>query len=512
MSVPTKTINNKQIAKNTIFLYIRMLFTMTVSLYTSRVVLATLGVEDYGIYGIVGSVVTMLSFLNSSMSGATSRFLTFEFGRGGELRLQKTFASALIVHIVIALIVLFLCETVGLWFLFNKVVIPENRIHAAYWVYQLSILSAMLGITQVPYNASIIAHEKMDVFAYIEIINVIVKLLIVYLLVISNYDKLISYAILMCVASFFIMMIYRLYCLKKFPECKFVWIWDKTYLKPLLSFSGWDLYGNLSCAVNQQGTNFLINMFFGVLYNAASGVANTVAGILRNLCNNVLMAFRPQIIKQYSIGNKHQSIILIYQASKFATTLLILVVVPFVFEIDYIMELWLKNPPQYASIFCKILLINSCFTMIEWALSIGVHATGNIRGISILGGTCFLLCVPLIWLFFRMGFPVEVAYLISIPTSILVIIVKSVYLKKYIQEFSYRSFALTVLFPLLLLFICVTSVIFLMTFFLEDGILRLFLMFVIDFLIGGLLTYYVILNSQQRLKIKRYITSQIRNK
>ena len=240
------TSNNKRIAKNTIMLYIRMFISMVVGLYTSRVVLATLGVEDYGIYGVVGGVVGMMGFLNASMSGATSRFLTFELGKGDKERLAKTFSSALIVHIAIAIIVFILAETVGLWFLCNKLNIPEGRMEAAHWVYQFSILATMLSITQVPYNATIIAHEKMDVYAYMEILNVTLKLLIVYLLTIGDFDKLKLYAVLTFAVSLIIMMIYRIYCLRHFKESRFHWVWDKTYLTPLLSFSGWSIYGDIA--------------------------------------------------------------------------------------------------------------------------------------------------------------------------------------------------------------------------------------------------------------------------
>ena len=271
------TSNNKRIAKNTIMLYIRMFISMVVGLYTSRVVLATLGVEDYGIYGVVGGVGAMMGFLNASMSGATSRFLTFELGRGDKDRLAKTFSSALIVHIAIAIIVFILAETVGLWFLCNKLNIPEGRMEAAHWVYQFSILATMLSITQVPYNATIIAHEKMDVYAYMEILNVTLKLLIVYLLTIGDFDKLKLYAVLTFAVSLIIMMIYRIYCLRHFKESRFHWVWDKTYLTPLLSFSGWNLYGNFGGIAGNQANNFVINSFFGVVMNAAASVAFTVS-------------------------------------------------------------------------------------------------------------------------------------------------------------------------------------------------------------------------------------------
>ena len=335
------TSNNKRIAKNTIMLYIRMFISMVVGLYTSRVVLATLGVEDYGIYGVVGGVVAMMGFLNASMSGATSRFLTFELGRGDKDRLAKTFSSALIVHIAIAIIVFILAETVGLWFLCNKLNIPEGRMEAAHWVYQFSILATMLSITQVPYNATIIAHEKMDVYAYMEILNVTLKLLIVYLLCIGNFDKLILYASLMLAVSILIMMVYRIYAIHQFPEAHFHWIWDKTYLRPLLSFSGWDLYGNACVIARQQGTNFLINIFYGVVFNAASGIATTVQGTISGLAFNIILAFRPQIIKQYAKGNVEDMSKLVGNAVCFTTILFGCMSIPLILETHYIMKAWL---------------------------------------------------------------------------------------------------------------------------------------------------------------------------
>ena len=295
--------NTKRLAKNTIALYFRMLLSMVVSLYTSRIVLNTLGVEDYGIYNVVGGVVAMFGFLNASMSGATARFLSFELGKGNFLRLKKTFSSALIIHIGIALIILIIAETLGLWFLNHKLVIPADRIDAAQWAYQFSILSTLITITQAPYNASIIAHEKMTIYAYVEILNVTLKLLVVYLLVIGNFDKLILYSFFIFTVSTLIALIYRLYCIRHFNECRFHWIWDTSILKPMLSFSGWDLYGNMSVTVKQQGLNMLLNIFWGPLLNSANGVATSVQGAILGFSSNIITAAKPQIIKSYAESN-----------------------------------------------------------------------------------------------------------------------------------------------------------------------------------------------------------------
>ena len=438
------TSNNKRIAKNTIMLYIRMFISMLVGLYTSRVVLATLGVEDYGIYGVVGGVIGMMGFLNASMSGATSRFLTFELGRGDKDRLAKTFSSALIVHIGIAIVVLILAETVGLWFVCNKLNIPAERMQAAHWVYQLSILSAMFGITQVPYNAAIIAHEKMDVYAYIEILNVTLKLLIVYLLTIGDFDKLKLYAVLTFAVSLIIMMIYRIYCLRHFKESRFHWVWDKSYLKPLLSFSCWDLYGNACVTARQQGTNFLVNIFFGVTYNAASSVATTVNGVVLGLTFTLIPALQPQIVKRYAVGDIKGLQSLMNNGIKYFSLLYLALLFPFLMEADQLFTLWLGTPPEYAATFCRILLFSFFLSAINAIINNGIHATGNIKYISIITGSIYLLNLPVSYIFLKEGASVEWTYYIFVITNLLIVISDIIILKKLIASINVFVFIKTI--------------------------------------------------------------------
>ena len=383
--------SNRRIAKNTLALYVRMFLTMIVGLYTSRVVLATLGVEDYGVYGVVGGITSMLGFLNASMSGATSRFLTFELGRGDKKRLEKTFSSAMIVHMGIAAVVLVLAETVGLWFLCNKLVIPPERMTAAHWVYQLSILSSMLAITQVPYNATIIAHENMNVYAYVEILNSVLKLLIVYLLTIGDFDKLILYAVLMLAVSVTVMMTYRIYCVRHYSESHFHWVWDKAFLKPLLSFSGWDLYGNIAGTAKQQGTVMLLNMFFGPVVNTGANIANIVMGTLSSLSANVIVAFRPQIIKQYALLKKEEMSDLVAKAIMFSSLLLGYLAFPIVSEMDFVLNLWLGQIPEYSVTLAQIAVFNALISNMNMVILIAIHATGNIRTVSFYGGTIYLI-------------------------------------------------------------------------------------------------------------------------
>ena len=413
-----------------------------------RFVISIPGVEDYGIYGVVGGVVAMMGFLNASMSGATSRFLTFELGRGDKDRLAKTFSSALIVHIAIAIIVFILAETVGLWFLCNKLNIPEGRMEAAHWVYQFSILATMLSITQVPYNATIIAHEKMDVYAYMEILNVTLKLLIVYLLTIGDFDKLKLYAVLTFAVSLIIMIIYRIYCLRHFKESRFHWVWDKTYLTPLLSFSGWDLYGNLAWTARQQGANFILNAFFGVVLNAANGIASIVQGSVLQFSSNVLLAFKPQIIKKYAQKDYEGMNQLLCVGTKASVILLLFVTIPCLLKTEYILQLWLNTVPKGAVFITKALLINNLITCINLIVVIGVHATGKMKLTGAINGTLLLSCLPVMYLLLKIGLGYESCYYLFIIATIVNFWCILFVLKKQMSQFKVRNFLTHAIIPL----------------------------------------------------------------
>lgn len=439
--------STKRLAKNTLALYFRMLLSMVVSLYTSRVVLNTLGVEDYGIYNVVGGVVAMFGFLNASMSGATARFLSFELGRKDILQLKKTFSSALIIHVGIAIVIFVIAETIGLWFLSNKLVIPADRMYAAQWVYQFSVLSTLITITQSPYNASIIAHEKMSVYAYVEILNVSLKLLVVYLLIIGNFDKLILYGLLILCVSILIIAIYRIYCIRHFEECHFHWIWDPSILKPMLSFSGWDLYGNMSVTVKQQGLNMLLNMFWGPILNSANGIATSVKGAILGFSSNIVMAAKPQIIKSYAEYDVEHMRMLVYKVAKYACILMICIAVPFIIEMETILKLWLKIVPPYSISFCRILLIANCVTTINFCINTGIHATGNVKLLSFVSGT-FSLIVPVItYILFKVGFSPEWGYIVSFILAFVTLFISHYILKKQVLGFSLSVFIKCVLFP-----------------------------------------------------------------
>lgn len=415
--------NNRRIAKNTVMLYIRMLLATVVSLYTSRVVLQTLGVEDYGIYGVVGGVVSMFSFLNAAMSGATSRFLTVEIGKGESEKFSTTFSTAVITHWIIAIIVLLLSETFGLWYVSTKLVIPSSRAFAANVVYQLSIISALITIIQVPYNAILIAHEKMDIYAYVEIVNVSLKLLIVFLLKTLEGDKLILYATLLLAVSIIVAFVYRIYCLIHFPESHFKLVFKKDTVIPMLKYTGWNFYIQFCTSAKQQGTNLLVNLFYGVALNAASSVATTVFGALQAISYNVIQAFRPQIVKNFARGDVCIVCDQVTKCIKFSLMLFLLVATPVFIEIQTLLKLWLGVVPTYTNIFCRLLIIGQLFGLLTNSLFTIIEASGDIKKSSVFSGTCYLLVVPFTYLAYSYidGRP-ESAYVIGVALNVVIFI------------------------------------------------------------------------------------------
>lgn len=489
---------NKVIAKNAIALYARMFLTMIVGLYTSRVVLATLGVEDYGIYGVVGSITAMMVFLNSAMSASTSRFLIFELGRGDIAQLNKTFSNAIIAHICIALIVLVIGETVGLWFLYNKLVIPSERMVAAAWVYQLSIAGTMLTIMQVPYNASIIAHERMNIYAYVEILNVLLKLAIVYLLTIGDFDKLILYAWLHLAVVIIIIIVYRIYCVRHFKECNFKWTFDKKLLKSLLTFSGWDLYGHMAFTFRQQGSNFLINMFCGVAINAACGLASTIQGIVLGFSSNIVTAFRPQIIKQYAVCDYDRMNVLISLGTRFSAVLIIMVSLPIIFKAEPIINLWLGQVPQGAVFMTITLLCLNIVNTISYVIVVGIQASGKIARNSIACGTLYLMCLPVMYFLLYLGFGYESTYWVLLISGLFILTIYVYNLKQSVPQFKLSIFLFKSLLPIILLLALSSLLLYVLSQFFNNGLLQLILFFIVSILIVGGISFVLVFNRKER--------------
>ena len=348
--------DNKRIAKNTLLLYIRMFIIMGVTLYTSRVVLDKLGVVDYGLYGVVGGVVAMLSFLNSTLTAGTSRFITYELGRGDKHRLWETFNTSFYTHAILAIIVVLLLETGGLWFLYHKLVIPAERLGACFWVFQLSILTTVVSITQVPYNSLVTSHEKFNIYAYISVFEAMAKLGVCYALTIFQWDRLVLYALLLAIIQLLIAFSYRIYCNRHFEESHLSLAFNKKIFKDLMGFSGWNIVAHLTHSLRIQGVVILINMFLAPVVVAAQTIANQVCNAAMGFVNNFRVAFNPQIIKLYAAGEMEESKKLTLNATIVSFDMVLLLALPCIYAMPTIMNIWLINVPEYAVVFTQCML------------------------------------------------------------------------------------------------------------------------------------------------------------
>lgn len=409
--------NNKRIAKNTLLLYFRMLLIMAVTLYTSRVVLATLGVEDFGIYNVIGGVVAMFSVISGSLSSAISRFITYELGRGNKERLKVIFSSSVVIQVCLALLICILAELGGVWFLNNKMNIPMERMDAANWVLQCSIVTFMINLISVPYNAAIIAHERMKAFAYVSILEAILKLAVVFVLYLSSFDKLATYAVLLVAVAIIIRLIYGYYCKKHFEECKFHFVYDKSVLKDIGGFAGWNFIGSASGILRDQGGNIVINLFCGPAVNAARGIATQVQNAVYGFASNFMTALNPQITKNYAIGNRDYLMFLLYQGSRFSFYLLLLLSLPILLNTHYVLTLWLTTVPEHTVNFVRLVLIFSLSESISQPLITVQNATGRIRNYQIVVGGLQMLNLPISYLLLRLGYAPEYVLIVAVLIS-----------------------------------------------------------------------------------------------
>lgn len=478
----TEYTNNQRIARNTVLLYGRMLFTMLVALYTSRVVLNALGVEDYGIYNVVGGVVAMFSFLSSSFTVSSSRFMTFSLGKGDLDNLKRVFSTSIIVQTSLAIIIVLLIEIVGIWFLNNKLQIPLNRLAAANWVMHCSILVFAVNLITVPFSASVIAHEKMGAYAFVSIFDSIIKLLIAYYISISTRDRLIQYAVLLLFASIVSLLIYIIYSRLKFEECKFHFVIDRPLLKQMTGFAGWTMLGNGASILNTQGVNILINMFFGVTLNAARGVATQVESAVASFVNSFMTALNPQITKSYAEGNLTYMRSLVCRGAKFSYFLMLFFAVPICLETEQILTLWLKIIPDYAVSFVRLTFVTSMCTVIGNTLVTAQYATGKIKKYQIVISICGLWVFPLTWIAFKLGCSPIWAYVIYAAIYFILIFVR-IYLVKDMIELSWRKYIKDVIINCLLVTIVSIAIPLVIVLFQESSIIRL-----IEVLIVGILS------------------------
>lgn len=408
------TPSNSRLMKNSILLYLRMGLMMCINLYTSRVVLQTLGVEDYGIYDVVGSVVVLFTFINDGMTTSTLRFLNIELGAGNKKNLHEVFVTSLHIHIIISLLIVLLTETIGLWFLMEKMVVPANRMEAAFWCFQLSIFTVVVNMMSYPYNAAIIAHERMSVFAYISIFDAVLKLLLVYLLLLFDYDRLILYALLYAAEKLFIRSIYNIYCTRHFEECRYQWIYRKETFCDMLSFAVWNMWGNMAYVLSSQGLNMILNVFFGPVVNAARAVAVQVQGAVHQFVSSFQMAINPQITKTYASGQMQETHQLIFRSGRLTFCLLLVFCLPIIMETPAILRLWLKEAPDQSVMFVRLLLVIVIVQQSANPLATALAATGQIKKCELINGALVLAIVPVSFIALKMGGAPWIVYVVHL--------------------------------------------------------------------------------------------------
>lgn len=498
--------DNKLIAKNTLMLYFRMILIMGVTLYTSRVVLGVLGVEDFGIYNIVGGVVAMFGFLNGSLTIATQRFLTFELGKGDIDQLKRVFGVSLLIHSFLALVIILLAETIGLWFFFTKLNIPVGRFEAAMWVYQMSVLSAALTVTQVPYNAIIISYERMDAFAYISIVEVVLKLIVVFILARLDYDKLIVYSILIFFVTFFIRKLYKRYSKRIFRKTISSYMFDKTILLNVFSFSGWSLFGSVSYIAKSQGVNVLLNLFYGTTLNAAYGISQQVNTAITSFSQNFTMALNPPIVKAYAKRDLNSTCMLLFSGMKYSFYCSFLLIIPLLYETEYVLSLWLKTVPDYTVDFTRFVLIASLVDSFSYAIGATVQATGRIKWYQIIIGGILFLNLPFSYFIMKLTGEPTSALIIALALTIVAISFRFVILYKLIVFPIYKLIQLLYLVILFCLF--TFPVIYLVNSCFVPSFWRLLLSYVSVFIITSwvLLSWGVTTNEREKifLILKRF--------
>lgn len=509
------TSSNKQIVKNTTFLYIRMFLMMCISLYTSRIVLATLGVEDYGTYNVVGGFVAMFSMISGAMVGATQRFLSFELGKKQDGDVQKVFSTAVSIHLILALIIIVVGETVGLWAINSLLNFSPNRQIAANWIYQFSLVTFTINIISIPYNAAIVAYEKMSAFAYISIVEAILKLLIVYLLLISPIDKLIAYGFLLMLIAVVVRAIYGYYCKKHFSNCNYQWTLDKKTGKTILSYTGWNFLGAWAGTFRGQGVSMVLNNFYGAAANAAQGISNNVLGAIGGLVQNFHLAMNPQIIKRYASGEKESMFNLIFSGSRFAFVLLLIVSTPIVVEAPFIMNLWLKEVPEYAVEFFRLTVFVSLMDSLSRNLVTAMQASGIVRNSNIAMVLISALALPLAWLFFFLGFPPYYAAVSQVIISCMCLWARAIILKQII-DFPLIPYMTKVVLRMIIVSVIVIIPCYAFAYYCETSnmtsVFRHIFSIVFSFLLAVIVSILLAFAKNERVTVYNYIKQFIKRK
>ena len=496
---------NTRIAKNTVFLTLRMLLVLVISLYSSRVVLQVLGVEDFGIYNVVGGFVSMFGFLNSSMTNSIQRYYNFSIGKEGEAALPNVYFAAFVIQTILAIIVLILVETFGLWYLYNKMVIPDGRMTAAFWLFQFSVISMLFVILEVPYASAVMAYEKMNFFAIISVLDAMLKLVVVLILPMFEGDSLIWYGVLILGITIINFLLYFIYSKRKFKYLQLKRVKDGALFKGMLSFSGWNLFGTFALMMKEQGLNMVLNLFFGPVVNAARGVAYQVINAIRGFTSNIYTAARPQFTQSYAQGDSHRTIQLMFSTSKLCFILLLMLSLPVMFEADYVLKIWLgDNVPDYTQIFVVLVIISSLITVFNPAMSFVVHATGKMKTYQVAGALIDLLILPVAYLFLKMGFQPESVFIVSIVFNIIQQIVSLIIVNKLVP-FSIKEYIVRVWVPLSIVVLIAVIPLLGIHSFMSQGFLRLCIVVVVSSLVIMGLSYCAAFNNSERQIFKGFV-------
>lgn len=482
---------------------------MMVTFYTSRIILQVLGAEDYGIYNVVGGVIALMGFLNSSLGSSSSRFLTYALGKGDEEESNKVFSASLNLHICVALIVLVIAETICLWFLNEKMVIPKDRINAAFWVFQFSVITMMFNFTQVPFNSTLIAHENMSIYAYVGLYEAFSKLAIVYLIKISPIDTLIFYSFLLMLDSAAIQLFYRYYTLRHYRECNFRLFWDKVLYKKLLYYSGWEIFGGLAVVTQNQGINILLNIFFGPVVNAARAIAVQIQAAVMMFVQNFLIAVRPQVVKSMAEGEIERMYNLTFYAAKFAYLLMLALVMPLCFEIDFVLKIWLgNNVPENTNIYAIIVLITYLMETYHMSSLMPYHAIGNIKVGNIVGGSLMISSLPLAYILLDIGLPAYSAFLsVFFVNSIQMFF--GWWLIHHYVPYSYKDLLKKVYCPTLVITAIGIVIPFILVKEMDEGWTRFILLVILTEIILLTLSYNIALSDDEKVKIKTLFINKL---
>lgn len=495
------TADNNRIAKNTLLLYGRMLFLLIVSLYTSRVVLASLGVDDYGLYNVVGGVVAMFAVFNAAMGNASHRYISFVLGKGNLRELKEVVSATYQIHWIIAGIIFVLAETIGLWFLHHKLVIPPDRVIAVEWVYQFSIVACIISVTNVPYNAMIISHERMGAFAYISILDAILKLLIVYLIQVATIDRLVLYAALIMGVGFIDRFLYQAYCRKHFEEARKIIFKSVPQLREMSSFAGWSLIGNLAYVGYTQGLNILLNLFFGPAVNAARGIAVQVQGAVIGFVSNFQTAVNPQIVKSYAQREYSRLHSLIFSCSKFSFYLLFCMVLPISIEAKTILCLWLKDVPDYAVIFTRLTLFIIMVEPLTGPIDRANMATGKIKTYQIVEGTILLLIVPVSYVFLKLSGMPYIVFIVQLVIMYTVQIIRLFLVCPKIH-LSIKEYVKRVLIPISIVAFLSSIVPMSLYYSMSDAIVSLIIIILVSVFSVLTISYFIGLTESERAFVK----------